>query len=46
MEAATTVAEKDAQVGRLVVGDDQVEVAVVVHVTDGDVVGQMTGGKR
>ena len=46
MEAATTVAEKYAQIRRLVVGNDEVKVAVVVHVSDRDVVGEMTGGKR
>src|SRR5215472_12328848 len=45
MEATSTITEKDTQIRRLMVSDDEVEVAVVVHVGDGDVVGLMTGGK-
>ena len=39
------VAEEDAEVRRLMIGDDEVEVAVVVHVGEGDVVGEMARGK-
>jgi hypothetical protein len=39
MEAAAAISKKDAQIRRLVVGNDEVEVAVLVHVANGDVVG-------
>lgn len=45
VEAAVAVAEEDAEVRRLVIGDDEVEVAVVVHVGDSDVVGEVSGGE-
>src|SRR5258707_14142909 len=41
-EGALAVAEKDRNGGGLVVGDDEVEIAVAVHVGDADVVGVMS----
>ena len=45
-ESAATVAKKDAQIRRLMIGDDEVRMAVAIHVGDGDVVGEMAGGER
>ena len=39
------ITKKDAEIGRLVIGDNQIEVAVIVHVADGEIVGQMACGK-
>src|ERR1700733_3565575 len=46
MKAALAVTKKDSQIRRLMIGDDQVGIAVVVHVGNRDVVGKMAGGHR
>src|SRR5258708_9525000 len=45
VKAAVGVAEQDGDSGGLVVGNDEVEVAVGVHVSDADIVGLMSAGE-
>jgi hypothetical protein len=36
-----TVAEKDGQIGRLMIGNHQIRISVAIHIRNGDVVGKV-----
>lgn len=46
MESPVTIPKKDSQIRGLVVGNNEVKVAIVVHVANGYVIGQVTGWER
>src|SRR5581483_4165693 len=45
-KSSLAIAEQNGDVGRLMIGDDQVGMTIAIHVPDRDVVGKMSGGKR